>query len=115
MLIPLAWIGRFPLLTTVSCTRSRPLLITIRSSLTTTAPGACFLEYSATSTGGKRSSVGTGRNEPYSAASRFPSSVQIGSCTVTRKTLSSLCDERAGSVEESRDSAPVYESPLYLN
>mmetsp|Transcript_9643 Transcript_9643/g.23805 ORF Transcript_9643/g.23805 Transcript_9643/m.23805 type:complete len:215 (-) Transcript_9643:661-1305(-) len=32
---------------------------------------------------GNLSFVGTGRNEPYSASSRSPSSVHMGSCTVT--------------------------------
>ena len=79
--------GRSPLLVTLSLMRSRPLLSTIGSFLTIMAPGALFRANSEAATGGKASVAGTGKKEPYRAAARSPSSVQMGSCTVTRKTL----------------------------
>lgn len=51
------------------------------------APGRACGAYTDGSGAGNRSLDGTGRKEPYSASARLPSSVQMGSCTVTRNTL----------------------------
>ena len=84
----LTWTGLQPLLVTRSRTRSLPLLITMGESFfTIIAPGIFSASYSDRSMRGKSDIGGIGRNDPYKAASMFPDSEQIGSWTVTRKTL----------------------------
>ena len=84
----LTWTGLQPLLVTRSRVRSLPLLIMMGESFfTITAPGIFSAAYSDTSMRGKSDIGGIGRKDPYRAASMFPDSVQIGSWTVTRKTL----------------------------
>jgi hypothetical protein len=51
------------------------------------APGIFSVAYSDISMIGKYDSAGFGRKDPYRAASKSPDSVQMGSWTVTRKTL----------------------------
>jgi hypothetical protein len=84
----LTWTGLQPLLVTRSRVRSLPLLIMMGESfLTIIAPGIFSAAYSDMSMTGKSDIGGIGRKDPYRAASMFPDSVQIGSWTVTRKTL----------------------------
>jgi hypothetical protein len=70
--------GRSPLLVTFSRIRSRPLLRTTASLRVTMAPGALSLANSDGSICENTSGDGMGKKEPYKAASRSPSSVQIG-------------------------------------
>lgn len=117
--------GRSPLFVTRSMTRFRPRLIRILSCLTTIAPGAFSRDHGAGLTVGKAPLDGTGRKDPYNAASRSPSSVQIGSCTVTRNTLRQTCDIVRRSRMAWRDerhryaweilNIPIWERPLDLN
>ena len=65
----------------------------MRSFFAMIAPGTFSAAYSDISMTGKAVSGGMGRKEPYKAASMSPDSVQIGSWTVTRKTLVWLAAE----------------------
>ena len=108
----LTWIGRSPLFVTLIRTLSRPRLITMRSSLTTTAPGRALCAYADGSCAGNRSLDGTGRNEPYNASARLPDSVQMGVWTVTRNTLPKKINMLSS---DSNLSVPIGERSLDLD
>jgi hypothetical protein len=63
---------------------SLSLIVPASPFTATTAPGCFVSSYTLASGSGNMSFDGIGRNEPYRAFSRSPSSLEMGLCTVTR-------------------------------
>ena len=76
------------------------------------APGRACGAYADGSCAGNRSLHGTGRKELYSASARFPNSVQMGSCTVTRNTLHKLISALSS---KNNLTIPIGERPFNLD